>query len=95
MKPTYEWDEQKAQSNFHKHGVSFDEAETVFDDPLAITIPDPDHSGAELRFVDVGQSDKGRVLVVTYTARGKKTRLINARLATRTERIKYEEEKAL
>jgi len=93
MKTTYEWDEQKAQSNLRKHGVSFDEAETVFDDPLAITIPDPDHSKAELRFVDIGQSDKGRVLVVTYTGRGKQTRLINARIATRTERIKYEEEK--
>ena len=93
MKPTYEWDEQKAQSNLREHAVSFDEAETVFDDPLAITIPDPDHSKAELRLVDIGQSDKGRVLVVTYTGRGKQTRLINARIATRTERIKYEEEK--
>jgi len=95
MKPTYEWDEQKAQANLRKHQVSFDEAETVFDDPLAVTIPDPDHSQAEVRFVDIGQSDKGRVLVVTYTERGKKTRLINARIATRTERIKYEEEKNL
>ena len=95
MKPTYEWDEQKAQTNLRKHGVSFDEAETVFDDPLAITIPDPDHSQAEVRFVDIGQSDKGRLLVVTYTERGKQTRLINARIATRTERIKYEEEKNL
>ena len=53
------------------------------------------HSEAEVRFVDVGQSDKGRVLVVTYTERGKQTRLINGRIATRTERIKYEEEKNL
>ena len=95
MKPTYEGNEQKAQTNLRKHGVSFDEAETVFDDPLAITIPDPDHSQAEVRFVDIGQSDKGRLLVVTYTERGKQTRLINARIATRTERIKYEEEKNL
>jgi uncharacterized DUF497 family protein len=95
MKPTYEWDEQKAQSNFRKHEISFDEAETVFDDPLAITIRDPNHSQAEVRFVDIGQSDKDHVLVVTYTERGKQTRLISARIATRAERIKYEEEKNL
>jgi len=59
------------------------------------TIPDADHPQGEVRFVDVGQSNRGRVLVVTYTERGKQTRLINARIATRTERIKYEEEKKL
>jgi len=92
MKPTYEWDEEKAEKNLRKHGVSFDEAETVFDDSLAITIPDPDHSESELRFIDIGLSGKGRILVVTYTERGRRIRLINARLATRTERRKYDEE---
>jgi uncharacterized DUF497 family protein len=92
MKPIYEWDEKKAKQNLRKHRVPFDEAETVFDDPLSITIRDPDHSEAEERFIDIGQSDKGRILVVSYTERGLRTRLIMARLATRAERKKYEEE---
>ena len=92
MKPVYEWDEKKAKENLRKHRVSFDEAETVFDDPLSITIRDPDHSEDEGRFVDIGQSYKGRVVVVSYTERGMRTRLIMARLATRAERKKYEEE---
>ena len=92
MKPTYEWEEKKAEQNLRKHRVAFDEAETVFDDPLAITVRDPDHSEDEERFIDIGQSDKGRILVVSYTERGRRTRLIMARLATRRERKKYEEE---
>lgn len=92
MKPVYEWDEQKAKQNLRKHRVPFDEAETVFDDPLAITIRDPDHSEVEERFINIGQSDKGRILVISYTERGSRTRLIMARSATRAERKKYEEE---
>ncbi|MCI0696972.1 BrnT family toxin [candidate division KSB1 bacterium] len=92
MRPNFEWDENKAEENLRKHGVSFDEAETVFDDPLSITISDPDHSIGEERFIDIGESNKRRILVVVYTERGKKTRLISARRATRAERKKYEEE---
>ena len=92
MKPTFEWDETKAKENLRDHHVDFDEAETVFDDLLSITIPDPDHSEDEERFVDIGESDSGRVLVVSYTERGRNIRLISARLASRAERRKYEEE---
>jgi len=95
MKPLLEWDEEKAQTNLQKHRVSFEEAETVFDDPLSMTIPDPDHSIGEERFIDIGQSNKKRVLAVVYTERRKKIRLISARLATRVERKKYEEESFL
>ena len=92
MKPIFEWDESKAKENLSKHKVSFDEAETVFDDPLSITISDVDHSKAERRFAVIGASDSGRVLVVSYTERGGTTRLISARRATRGERSEYEEE---
>ncbi len=95
MKPPFEWNEEKAQTNFKKHKISFEEAETVFDDPLSITIPDPKHSIAEERFIDIGQSNKKRILVVVYTERRKKIRLISARLADRAERKKYEEENLL
>jgi hypothetical protein len=92
MKPTFAWDEEKAEQNLRKHHISFEEAETVFDDPLSITISDPDHSSHEERFIDIGLSDKKRLLVVVYTERENKVRLISARLANRIERKKYEEE---
>jgi uncharacterized DUF497 family protein len=92
MKPVFEWDETKASENLRKHKISFDEAETVFDDPLAITIPDPEHSKSERRFIDLGQSETGRIIVVSYTQRARAIRIIGARRATRTERLKYEEE---
>lgn len=92
MKPIFEWDEAKARENLREHKVSFEEAETVFDDPLSITIPDPDHSKYEQRFVDIGQTERGRIIVASYTQRGRAIRLISARLAGRTERRKYEEE---
>ena len=92
MKTLFEWDEEKAQANLRKHGVSFEEAQTVFTDPLAMTIPDPDHSIDEARFIIIGESDKKRILVVAHTERKKKIRLISARKATRAERKKYEEE---
>jgi len=92
MKPIFEWDEQKAKANLRNHRVSFEEAVTVFDDPLSITIPDPDHSKSERRFLDIGRSENERIIVVSYTHRRKATRIISARIATRAERRKYEEE---
>jgi uncharacterized protein len=88
---TFEWDEAKAKENLRKHKVSFDEAKTVFADALSITIPDPEHSSDEDRFVDIGLSSKGRLLVVVYTGRGEIVRVISSRRATRSERRAYEE----
>lgn len=87
----FEWDKRKAESNLKEHGVAFREAATVFADPLSITISDPDHSASEMRFVDIGQSHHGRLLVVSYTERGDRIRVVNARLPTRAERRHYEE----
>ncbi len=92
MKTLFEWDRHKAKANLRKHGVSFEEAQTVFTDPLSITLPDPDHSEDEERFIDLGMSDNRRVLVVVYTERGQRIRLISAYKATRAERKQYEEE---
>ena len=88
---TFEWDEWKAASNLRKHGVGFDEAATAFADPLSLTIPDPDHSGVEDRFVLTGESCQGRMVVVVHTERGDSIRIISARLATRGERRAYED----
>jgi uncharacterized DUF497 family protein len=88
MELTFEWDEDKARENLRKHKVSFDEAQTVLMDPWSITIPDPDHSTDEERFIDVGTSARGRVVV--YTERGANIRLISCRKATPSERRKYE-----
>lgn len=91
MKPGFEWDEEKAKENLKKHRVGFDEATTAFIDPFSITIYDPDHSALEHRYIDIGTSEKGRVLVVTYTERGLNTRIISCRKATALERKLYEE----
>ena len=91
MPMTFEWDEQKAISNARKHGVTFEEAKTVFNDPLSVTISDPSHSFGEGRYVDIGTSLKGRLLVVWYTERRHRTRLIGCRRATQLERRAYEE----
>lgn len=88
---TFEWDENKAEENLRKHKISFDEAKTVFADPISITIPDPKHSIDEERYIDIGSSTHGRVLVVVYTERGANIRLISCRKATPFERRKYEE----
>ena len=64
MPLTFEWDEEKSQQNFKKHGITFDEAKTVFNDPFALTIADPDHSDEEERYLDIGLSVKERVLLV-------------------------------
>ena len=87
----FEWDARKAGENLRKHGVSFDEASSVFDDPLGISYPDPDHSDDERRFVTFGHSSSSRLLVVSHTERGDTWRIINARPATRSEQIIYEE----
>ena len=87
----FEWDRRKAERNRRKHGVTFEEAVSVFADPQELTIADPDHSLAEDRFVSVGQSMLGRLLVLGYTERGSKIRLIFARRATWPERFDYEE----
>jgi hypothetical protein len=87
----FEWDPQKAESNWRKHGVSFAEAITVFDDINAQTIDDPDHSQDETRWLTLGRSRLGRVLIVAHTDRSDRTRIINARKATPTERKVYEE----
>ncbi|MEO8369118.1 MAG: BrnT family toxin [Candidatus Solibacter sp.] len=86
----FEWDAAKAASNPDKHGVSFAEAMTVFGDPLEATIPDPDHSVGEYRFLSIGRSEAGRVLVVAYTEREGRIRLISAREATPAEQRRYE-----
>ena len=86
-----EWDPEKAASNLGKHGVDFHEAGTVLDDPLSTTFPDPDHSVGEERFLTIGLSASGRILVVGHTDRGEAVRLITARPATPAERRFYEE----
>jgi uncharacterized DUF497 family protein len=88
---TFEFDLAKAAANLKKHRVSFDEAVTVFADPLRSTIHDEIHSSEERRFITVGQSTRGRVLFVVYTESDSSTRLIGARVATATERRQYEE----
>ena len=91
MTLNFEWDEEKAKANLKNHRVSFEEATTVFSDPFSITIPDPDRSAEEQRYIDMGNSDRGRVLVVVYTERGATIRIISCRKATPTERRRYEE----
>ena len=88
---TFEWDEGKADSNLIKHSVSFDEAQTVFNDPLYVDFYDPDHSENEDRYLIIGESSRGRLLIVSYTERGNKNRLISARETTKTERETYAE----
>ena len=87
----FEWDGNKAATNLRKHGVSFEEASSVFGDPLTITFQDPAHSAAEHRFLAFGVSSRGILLVVSFIHRDKRTRLISARPATRGERKIYEE----
>lgn len=87
----HEWDEEKAASNLDKHGVSFEEAATVFSDPFYIDFYDPDHSIDEHRYLIMGQSTGGRLLIVSYTERNEVARLISARELTLSERKTYEE----
>jgi uncharacterized protein len=87
----FEWDPQKAGLNLKKHGVSFEDAASIFGDPLAGTIPDPEHSTAEPRFITIGVTPGQRVLVVVHTDRAEQIRILSARPATRAETKKYEE----
>lgn len=87
----FEWDPKKARLNLKRHGVSFDEASTAFRDPLSQTIEDPLHSENEERFVLIGRSIQGRLLVIVHTDRGERVRIISARLAAKKERLRYEE----
>ena len=89
----FQWDPKKAADNLRNHGVSFDGATTVFGDPLAATIPDPDHSSEEARFVTMGQTASQRLVVVMHTDRGEDVRIISARRATAGEKKKYAEGK--
>ena len=88
--PEFEWDNEKAGKNIKKHGVSFEEAATIFNDPRIATISDPDHSETEERFVSLGMSFIQRLLSVIHTERSERIRLISARKATKTERKTYE-----
>jgi uncharacterized protein len=92
MNLRFTWDLRKAAANLKKHRVGFPEAATAFADPLSITIPDPDHSAGEERFILIGQTDHRRLVVVAHTERGDLIRIISARLPTRHERQTYEEE---
>lgn len=86
------WDPEKAEANRKKHRVTFDEASTVFADPLSLAIPDPDHSEREDRMLLLGTSRLGRLLVISHTWRDRKVRIISAREATRRERNDYEKD---
>lgn len=88
----FEWDAEKAASNIRKHGVSFDEAGSVFLDQLAVSGPDPDHSIGEPRYISFGMSRLGRLLAVSHTYRPGAIRIISARQVTRAERRLYEED---
>ena len=88
----FEWDPAKATRKFSKHGIEFSEAATIFGDPLSCTFPDPDHSDEEECFITIRMSNASRVLIVSHTDRGRTTRIISARKATRRERTAYEEE---
>ena len=100
MNWNFEWHDEKAKENLKKHKISFEEATTVFNDPFSITIHDPDHSLEEDRYIDIGTSSKGRLLVAVYVERGTKVRIISClpaclrqagRRATASERRMYEE----
>lgn len=87
----FEWDENKAARNLLKHEVSFEEAKTVFKDPLYVDFYDPDHSNEEDRYLIVGESNRGRLLILSYAQRRNSIRLISAREVTQAEREAYEE----
>ncbi|MEW6085297.1 MAG: BrnT family toxin [Chloroflexota bacterium] len=91
MKPDFEWDPEKAQKNLQKHEVGFEEASSVFDDPMFITVLDDEHSDDEERYITIGISDKIRLLLVAHTERDNRIRIISARKATKHEEKFYEE----
>lgn len=87
----FEWNPDKATGNLEKHGVSFQETVTVFNDPLSVTFPDPNHSIGESRYIIIGISRFGQLLIVAHTDRLERVRIISARKATRQEQRFYEE----
>jgi len=89
----FEWSPEKAEKNYKKHGVTFNEATTVFNDPLSLTFRDPDHSVGEERYIIIGLSINNRLLIVAHTERREKIRIISVREATRNERRFYAEGK--
>lgn len=91
MNLTFEWDEAKAKENLKEHKISFEEAKTVFGDPFLMMFPDPEHSDTEQRYLNIGSSSKGQVLVVIHTEREANIRIISCRKATPNERRAYEE----
>ena len=86
-----DWSERKSRLNALKHNVTFEEAQTIFDDPSHLTVADPDHSIGETRFITIGFSDRNRLLIMAHTFENDKIRLISARKPTRSERRRYEE----
>lgn len=90
MRSNFEWDEKKAKLSIQKHGINFEEAATVLQDELSLTMNDVHHSLDKERFIDIGPSSSGRILVVTYTERGNNIRIISCRKATLVERKAYE-----
>jgi len=91
MKFIFEWDEEKDKKNLRKHKINFEEAKTVFNDPLLLTFPDREYPGNEERFINIGSSVKERILIVIHAERGSNIRIISCRKATKTERKVYEE----
>ena len=91
MKPNFEWDPAKERKNIHKHEVSFEEASSIFDDPIFITLIDEEHSTDEERYITIGLSNKNRLLLVAHTERAGCIRIISARKATKNEEKFYEE----
>ncbi len=87
----FEWDDKKAASNLLKHGIAFDDAVGVFNDSMALTFPDPDHSVGEIRLLTFGYSKGGKLLAVIHTERGQNIRIVSARKVTRHERGTYEQ----
>lgn len=92
MSLEFEWDPRKADANWNKHHVSFQEATTIFADEFSATAPDPNHSAQEDRLLTIGMSERGRLLIVAHTERGTHIRIISARELTATERRQYEEQ---
>ena len=91
MRLIFEWDEVKAKANLKNHKVSFEEGKTIFNDPFLITFADENHSASEERYINIGLSKNGRVLILTHTERRGKIRIISCRKATPHERSFYEE----
>ena len=91
MRLIFDWDEVKAKANLKKHKVSFEEGKTIFNDPFLFTFPDIEHSVDEERYINIGLSASGRILIVTHTERHEKIRIVSCRKATARERRFYEE----